>query len=241
MTANCNMEQCLAELVGTFTLVLIGCGTAAVAGPKAGYVGIALAFGLALIGMAYSIGPVSGCHINPAVSLGAWIAGRLSLKDFISYSIAQCLGAILGALVLLAILQGQLAPFDVQQSGLGQNGWGSGYLGEFGLTSAFVFEAAATFLFVFVILGSTHKSAPASIAGLCIGLTLVAIHLFGIHITGVSVNPARSLGPALIVGGKALEQLWLFILAPMLGAGIAGMLYRFNCCHPAMTEESQPE
>lgn len=224
------MKKALAELVGTFTLVFIGCGSAVFAGDQSGMLplGIAFAFGLAIVAMAYGIGPVSGCHVNPAVSLGALIAGRLPLKDFISYVIAQCLGAILGAGALYLILSGKAGGYDVHAAGLGQNGWGTGYQGEYGLMSAFVFEAVATFLFLVVILGSTHKLAPVGFAGLAIGLTLTAIHIVGIRITGVSVNPARSLGPALFVGGTALTQLWLFVAAPLLGAAAAGVLFRLG-------------
>jgi aquaporin Z len=220
------MNKALAEFIGTFTLVLLGCGAAVVAGKDVGVLGIAIAFGLALIAMAYGIGPVSGCHINPAVSLGAFLAGRMTIVDLVLYVIAQCLGAIAGAGVLYLIVSGKISGFDIGKSGLGQNGFGPGYLGEYGLISAFVFEAVATFLFLVVILGSTGKGAPSAMAGLAIGLTLVVIHIVGIQITGVSVNPARSLGPALFVGSGALAQLWLFIAAPCLGAVIAGLLFR---------------
>jgi len=188
--------------------------------------GISMAFGLALIAMAYGIGPVSGCHINPAVSLGALIAGRMSAAEFVQYVIAQCLGAIAGAFVLYMIASGKLSGFDVAKSGLGQNGWGKGYLGEYGLGAAFIFEVVATFLFVVVILGCTQRAAPGAMAGLAIGLTLIVIHIVGIQITGVSVNPARSLGPALFAGTGALSQLWLFIAAPCLGAAAAGILFK---------------
>ena len=188
--------------------------------------GISMAFGLALIAMAYGIGPVSGCHINPAVSLGALIAGRMSAAEFVQYVIAQCLGAIAGAFVLYMIASGKLSGFDVAKSGLGQNGWGKGYLGEYGLGAAFIFEVVATFLFVVVILGRTQRAAPGAMAGLAIGLTLIVIHIVGIQITGVSVNPARSLGPALFAGTGALSQLWLFIAAPCLGAAAAGILFK---------------
>ncbi len=179
--------------MGTFILVLFGCGVAVVAGDKVGIVGIAFAFGLALMGAAYGIGPISGCHINPAVSLGVCIAGRMSAKDMIGYWVGQFAGAILAAWVLLVIAVGT-AGYNLAANGLGQDGWGSGYQGEYNMPSAILFEFVATLIFVIVILGSTQKSAPSGFAGLAIGITLVAIHLFGIHITGVSVNPARSLG-----------------------------------------------
>ena len=218
------MNKALAEFLGTMTLVLLGCGAAVIAGKEVGVLGISFAFGFALIAMAYGIGPISGCHINPAVSLGALIAGRMEMAEFIQYVIAQCLGAIVGALILYLIVAGKLSGYDVGASGLGQNGWGAGYLGEYGLVSAFIFELVATFLFVVVILGSTGAGAPSAMAGLAIGLTLIVIHIVGIQVTGVSVNPARSLGPALFSG--AISQLWLFILAPCLGAAAAGALFK---------------
>lgn len=222
------MKKYFAELVGTFILVLFGCGTAVVAGDKVGILGIAFAFGLGLIAAAYGIGAISGCHINPAVSIGVWLAGRMKTAEMVGYWIGQFLGAILAAWVLSIIVSGIGGGYNIALSGLGQDGWGAGYQGGYDLTSAIVFEFVATLIFVLVILGSTHKSAPTGFAGLAIGLTLVAIHIFGIHITGVSVNPARSLGPALFVGGKALAQVWLFLLVPSLGGAAAGLLFRFR-------------
>lgn len=224
------MEKYLAEFIGTFTLVLFGCGTAVVAGGSVGVLGIAFAFGLALIAMAYGIGPISGCHINPAVTLGAWVAGRTKGRDVPFYIVAQVLGAIVAASVLMVILNGHIiggkvGAYDVAKNGLGHNGWGTDYGGEYNLMAAATFEFVATFLFVLVILGSTSDKAPAGFAGLAIGLTLVVIHIFGINITGVSVNPARSIGPALLVGGMALKQVWLFIVAPIAGALAAGVLF----------------
>jgi aquaporin Z len=220
------MKKYLAEMVGTFILVLFGCGTAVVAGDKVGITGIAFAFGFALIGAAYGIGPISGCHINPAVSLGVWVAGRMTVKDMIGYWIGQFAGAIAAAGVLSVLVSGVEGGYNLAASGLGQNGWGAGYQGGYSLTSAILFELVATLIFVVVILGSTQKAAPAGIAGLAIGITLVVIHIFGIHITGVSVNPARSFGPALFVGGKALAQVWLFLLVPSVGGILAGLLFR---------------
>ena len=217
------MKKYFAEFIGTFTLVLLGCGAATVAGEFVGVLGIAFAFGLALIAMAYSIGNVSGCHINPAVSLGMLLAKRMSAKDFSFYVVAQCLGAIAGAFVLLVMLKGLLSGYDMSVIGLGQNGYGEGYGLGFNLTSAIIFELIATFLFVFVILESTKERAPKGFAGLIIGLTLVVIHIVGIKITGTSVNPARSIGPALFIGGVALQQLWVFIVCPLV-AGIAAGL-----------------
>ena len=220
------MKKYLAELVGTFILVLFGCGTAVIAGDKVGILGIAFAFGLALIGAAYGIGPISGCHINPAVSLGVWTAGRMTIRDLIGYWVGQFAGAIIASSVLAVIASGVSGGYSLVTSGLGQDGWGPGYQGGYNLTSAIVFEFVATLIFVIVILGSTQKSAPAGFAGLGIGITLVAIHIFGIHITGVSVNPARSLGPALLVGGQALSQVWLFMLVPSVAGIVAGLLFR---------------
>lgn len=220
------MKKYLAELVGTFILVLFGCGVAVVAGDKVGIVGIAFAFGFALIGAAYGIGPISGCHINPAVSIGVWTAGRMTTGELIGYWISQFCGAILAAGVLSLIIRGVGGGYDISTSGLGQNGWGPGYQGGYNTTSAILYEFFATLIFVIVILGSTQKAAPAGFAGLAIGITLVAIHLFGIHITGTSVNPARSFGPALFVGGKALSQIWLFLLVPTIAGIVAGLLFR---------------
>lgn len=230
------MKKYFAELVGTFILVLFGCGTAVVAGDKVGILGIAFAFGLALIGAAYGIGPISGCHINPAVSLGVFVAGRMSIKDMFGYWVGQFIGGALGAWVLYVIVSGVGGGYNLAASGLGQNGWGPGYQGGYGLQSAILFEVIATLIFVVVILGSTQAKAPAGFAGLAIGITLVAIHIFGIHITGVSVNPARSLGPALIVGGQAMAQVWLFLIMPCIGAVIAGALFRIKAL-----EVEQPE
>jgi len=202
------MNKIVAEFIGTFTLVLFGCGAAVIAGAD-GMTGIGLT------------------HITPAVSLGAFLAGRMSISDMIMYWIGQVAGGLAGALVLMIIMQSKMEGWG---GGLGQNGWGAGYLGEYNMAGAFVFEVVATFLFLVVILGSTGAGAPGAMAGLAIGLALVVIHLVGINITGVSVNPARSIGPAVLGtaadGGKALSQLWLFIAAPMIGAAAAGILFR---------------
>lgn len=214
------MNKLIAEFIGTAVLVLIGCGAAVLGGEAIGQVGIALAFGLAIVAMAYGIGPVSGCHINPAVSLGVYLDGRMPLSEMIQYWIAQFAGALVGALILLAITG--------SNANLGQNGWGPGYLGEYALTAALIFEIVFTAIFVIVILGSTGKGSAPGFAGLAIGLTLTAIHLVGIQVTGVSVNPARSFGPAVLVGGNALAQLWLFIVAPLIGGAIGGLLFRFK-------------
>jgi len=225
------MKKPIAEFIGTFTLVFFGCGAAVIAGMGTGptaidVLGIAFAFGLAIVAMAYGIGPISGCHVNPAVSFGVLVAGRMTFSDFISYAIAQVLGAIAGAAALYLILSGKSAGWT---GALGQNGWGAGYLGQYNLLSALVFEVVATLLFLVCILGVTQKGSPSEFAGLAIGLTLVAIHIVGINVTGVSVNPARSLGPAIVGAGSnpgALGQVWLFIVAPLIGAGIAGLLFK---------------
>lgn len=227
------MKKYIAEFIGTFTLVLFGCGTAVVAGQQVGNVGIAFAFGFALVAMAYGIGPVSGCHINPAVSLGVFMAGRMSKHDLVGYVVGQILGGIAAAAVLAVIANGMLAGYNISQAGLGQNGWGQSYLGGYSLLAAMVFELVATFLFVTVILGSTRGGAPTAMAGLAIGITLTAIHLFGINITGTSVNPARSLGPALIVGGTALAQVWMFLVVPSVGGIVAGVLDRTGILTPS--------
>lgn len=232
------MKKYLAELVGTFILVLFGCGTAVVAGDKVGILGIACAFGFALVGAAYGIGPISGCHINPAVSLGVWTAGRMKLSDMFGYWVGQFLGAILAAWVLSLIVGGVGGGYNIATGGLGQDGWGPGYQGGYNVTSAIVFEFVATLIFIVVILGATQKAAPAGFAGLGIGITLVVIHIFGIHITGVSVNPARSFGPALLVGGQALSQVWLFLLVPSLAGIVAGLLFRTKVLE---AEDPMPE
>jgi aquaporin Z len=222
------MKKYIAELVGTFFLVFFGVGTAVVAGDKVGIVGIAFAFGLGLVAAAYGIGPISGCHINPAVSIGVWVAGRLKTIDLIGYWVGQFAGATLAALVIYLIASGVGGGYNIATSGLGQNGFGPGYQGGYSLTAAILYEVVATLLFVIVVLGSTQDVAPAGFAGLVIGLTLVAVHLVGIHITGTSVNPARSFGPAVFAGGQAISQLWVFLLAPSVEGAIAGMLFRLK-------------
>ncbi|MDP2296486.1 MAG: MIP family channel protein [Pseudolabrys sp.] len=228
------MQKQIAEFIGTFALVLFGCGAAVIGGMGSGptaidVLGISFAFGLAIVAMAYGIGPVSGCHVNPAVSFGVYMAGRMTLSEMISYAIAQILGAIAGAAVLYVILSGKASGWN---GGLGQNGWGAGYLGQYNMVSALVFEAVATFLFLVCILGVTQPRNATHIqglAGLAIGLTLVVIHIVGINVTGVSVNPARSLGPAIVgvaSNPAALGQVWLFIVAPLVGAAAAGLMFR---------------
>lgn len=217
------MTRYIAEFIGTLALVLFGCGAAVLAGTdNVGQLGIALAFGFAIICMAYGIGPISGCHVNPAVSLAAWVAGRMTVKDMVFYWVAQFAGALVGAAILLVLAK------DGGASGLGHNGWGPGYLGEYSMQAALVFEIVMTALFVIVILGSTGAGSAPGFAGLGIGIALAVIHIVGIQVTGVSVNPARSFGPAVLVGGEALAQLWLFFVAPAIGAVLGALLFRFN-------------
>ncbi|WP_431299567.1 aquaporin [Tabrizicola sp. BL-A-41-H6] len=218
-------KKLLAEGLGTAILVLFGCGTAVLMGPQVGMLGISLAFGLAIVAAAYGIGAISGAHLNPAVSLGMVAAGRMTFGEFAGYAVAQVIGAILGAGVLYLIASGT-AGYSLETNGLGANGYGAGYLGEYSLTSALVFEVVMTFIFVTVILGATGKGSTPGFAGLAIGLTLCAIHLVGINVTGVSVNPARSIGPAVFVGGNSLSHLWVFIAAPLLGGVLAGAVHR---------------
>ena len=209
-----------AELIGTLVLVFFGCGAAVLAGTEiVGQLGIALAFGLAIVAMAYGIGPISGCHVNPAVSLAVWVTGRMTARDMLLYWAAQFLGALLGAALLAVIAKTGVAS-------LGQNGFGDASAGGYSLQAGAVFEIVATAIFVIIILGVTGPGGEAPLAGLAIGLTLAVIHIVGIQITGVSVNPARSFGPAVLAGGQALAQLWLFIVAPLIGAVLGALLFR---------------
>jgi aquaporin Z len=220
------MKKLIAEIIGTATLVFFGCGSVVLAAAGTfDQLAVSLAFGLAIVAMAYGVGPVSGCHVNPAVSFGAFVAGRMKFNDFIAYAIAQCAGALIGAGILYAIASGG-PTLNADAVALGANGFDGRSPGGYGMQAAFVFEVVATFLFLVVILGSTQTGAPAQLAGLAIGLTLAVIHIVGIQVTGVSVNPARSLGPAVFEGAAALNQLWLFIIAPLVGAGLAGLMFR---------------
>ena len=218
-----------AEFIGTAWLVLGGCGSAVLAAafPQLGigFVGVAFAFGLTVLTMAYAVGHVSGCHLNPAVSVGLWAGGRFPAADLAGYVIAQVLGGIAGAGILYVIASGH-AGFDAH-AGFASNGYGEHSPGGYGLASALVCEVAMTFAFLFVILGATHGKAPTGFAPVAIGLCLTLIHLISIPVTNTSVNPARSTAPALFVGGWALEQLWLFWVAPIAGAVLAGFVYRW--------------
>lgn len=220
-----DVKKYVAELIGTFVLVFMGCGSAVLAGKDAiGYVGIALAFGFSVLAMAYAIGELSGCHINPAVSISMFVAGKMKLKDTVMYVIMQCLGAVIGASLLYGVALGK--PGYSLADGLGQNGYDLASPGGFSMVSGFVAEVVLTFIFLLVIFGSTSERAPKGFAGISIGLSLVLIHIVGIPITGTSVNPARSLGPAVIVGGTALNQLWLFWVAPIIGGLLAALVWR---------------
>ncbi len=217
-------QKFIAEMIGTFILVFFGCGAAVLMGAEIGFLGISFAFGLSIVAAAYGLGAISGAQLNPAVSLGFLLSGRMPASEFVAYVIAQLVGATVAALTILLIAQGN-AEYTVAANGLGQNGYGAGYNGEYSMMAAFLFEFVATLVFVTVILGATQSDAPLGFAGLAIGLTLTGIHLVGIDVTGVSVNPARSFGPALFAGGHALSQLWLFILAPLAGGALAGLLH----------------
>ena len=218
-------KKYVAEFIGTFVLVLMGCGSAVLAGSTIGFVGISFAFGLSLLAMVYAIGGISGCHINPAVSISMLAAGKLSVKDTVAYIVAQCLGAVVGAAALYVIAIGNPS-YSLASNGLGQNGYDAASPLGFSMTSAFVAEVLLTFIFLLVIHGSISEKVPKGFAGIPIGLSLVLIHLVGIPVTGTSVNPARSLGPAIIAGGTALNQLWLFWVAPIIGGLLAASVWR---------------
>jgi aquaporin Z len=226
---NDNLKRGLAEAIGTFWLVLGGCGSAVLAAtfPEVGIglVGVSLAFGLTVLTMAYSIGHISGCHLNPAVTVGLAAGRRFPARDIPLYVIAQVIGAVAAAFILLTIARGQ-AGFELGPTGLAVNGFGDQSPGGYSMVAALVIEIIMTAMFLFVIMGSTHGKAPAGFAPIAIGLCLTLIHLISIPVTNTSVNPARSTGPALLVGGLALQQLWLFWLAPLVGGAIGGILYR---------------
>lgn len=222
-------KKLVAEFIGTFWLVLGGCGSAVLAAgfPELGigFVGVSLAFGLTVLTMAYSIGHISGCHLNPAVSFGLWTSGRFATKELIPYIVAQVLGGIAGAGILYLIASGK-AGFDVT-AGFASNGFNEHSPGGFTMTSVLIAEVVMTFMFLIIILGATDKRAPAGFAPIAIGLGLTLIHLISIPVSNTSVNPARSTGVALFQGTWAVDQLWLFWLAPIVGAILAGLVYKF--------------
>ncbi|MFC3880046.1 aquaporin Z [Algoriphagus namhaensis] len=222
------MKKLAAEFIGTLWLVLGGCGSAVLAAgfPELGigFVGVSIAFGLTVVTMAYGIGHISGCHLNPAVTMGLWMGGRFEAKEVPGYIVAQVLGGLAGAAILYVIATGKAG---VELGGFASNGYGEASPGGYSMTSALVTEVVMTFIFLFVILGSTHPKAPAGFAGLAIGLCLVLIHLISIPVTNTSVNPARSTSQAIFAGGIYLQQLWLFWVAPIVGAILAGFVYRF--------------
>ena len=225
------MKKYLAEMIGTMTLVLVGCGSIVIAGQYIGVLGVALTFGFTILALVYTIGPISGCHINPAVTLAMWINGKINEKDSAYYILAQCIGAIIGAAVLLGIASGK-TDYSITTIGLGLNGFGENSPGGYSMLAGFFAEIVFTFLFVLVFLGSTHKNAPRGFSGLAIGLALAFVHLVSIPVTWTSVNPARSIGPALVAAlGEwslaPLAGLWLFITAPLLGAILAGVLWKY--------------
>jgi len=218
-----SVKKGLAEFIGTFVLVLFGCGSAATAGGNLGNLGIALAFGLSIVAMAYAIGPVSGCHINPAVSFAMLIRRKISGSDFILYVVSQIAGGLAGAALLYAIIDSTGSAV----ASLGANGFGEGYGIGISLGMAIVVEIVLTFVFVYTILGVTSEESNGRVAGLVIGLTLAFVHILGIALTGTSVNPARSLAPAVLLGGTALEQVWVFLTAPLAGGFLAAVVHRF--------------
>jgi aquaporin Z len=224
-----NIQRGIAEFLGTFWLVLGGCGSAVLSAAfpdvGIGLLGVSLAFGLTVVTMAYAIGHISGCHLNPAVTIGLWAGGRFDAKDIPLYVISQVLGAVAAAFTLYVIASGK-ADYSLATNGLAANGFAAGSPGGYSLAAAFLAELLLTFFFLFIIMGATDGRAPAGLAPLAIGLTLALIHLISIPVTNTSVNPARSTGPALVVGGLALQQLWLFWLAPILGGLLGGFVYK---------------
>lgn len=219
------MSRYMAEFVGTFVLIFAGCGSAVLAGSQIGTAGIALTFGLTLLALVYAIGYISGCHINPAVTIGALICRKISGLRAIGYIVAQILGGIAAAAVLLAVANGAPGGYDAAAKGFAANGYGDHSPGQYTLASAFLIEVVLTFFLVLTVLGATDVKAPVGFAGIAIGLVLAVGNLVAIPVTNASINPARSIGPAVFVGGWALSQLWLFIVAPLVGGAIAAGVY----------------
>ncbi|MGU3665343.1 aquaporin Z [Methylobacterium sp. A49B] len=231
-----DIRKCAAEAIGTFWLAFAGCGSAVIAAafPQVGIglLGVALAFGLTVVTMAYAVGHISGCHLNPAVTCGLAAGGRFPIHDIVPYVLAQVVGGVVGAILLYAIASG--APdFDLAK-GFAANGYGDHSPGHYSLIACFLSEAVLTMMFLFVIMGATHGKAPVGFAPLAIGLCLTLVHLVGIPVTNLSVNPARSTGPALFVGGWAVAQLWLFWVAPLVGGVLGGVLYRWLSEQPSV-------
>ncbi len=220
-------RRMVAEAIGTFVLVFGGVGSAVIAGDKIGFLGIAFAFGLSLLAMAYAVGPISGCHINPAVTFGLLVARKIELPMAVRYWISQVLGAVVAAAVLLIVVKSKSGGYDLQGSGFGANGFGEHSPGGYPLGGALIVEVVLTAFLVFTVLAATDRIANVAFAGLPIGLVLVLIHLVGIPVDNTSVNPARSIGPALMVGGWALAQLWVFVVAPMVGAVLGAAIHGF--------------
>ncbi len=234
-----NIKKYTAEFLGTAMLVIFGCGSACTNGFGIGYVGTALAFGLIIVAMAYSFGNISGCHVNPAVSIGMFINGKINAVDLVGYILAQFLGGIAGAGLLSFITDG-LVDADGVALGLGTNGYGSQSAMGISLTQAIVVEVILTFMFVFAVLGVTSRREYTSTSGLVIGLSLTVVHLLGLPFTGTSVNPARSFGPALLAGGEAFTQVWVFIVAPVVGAILAGLVFKVIDIKPVPQKRRRP-
>lgn len=233
------LKRSAAEMIGTFVLVFGGIGTAVIAGHEVGNVGIAFAFGLSLLAMAYAIGPISGCHINPAVTIGLLTAGRIDLPEALRYWGSQIVGAIIGAGAVLAIASGRPGGYSAGAEGLAANGYGAHSPAGYSLAAGFAVEVILTAFLVFTVLSATDRLANVAFAGIPIGLVLVLIHLVGIPVTNTSVNPARSIGPAVFVGGWALSQLWLFIVAPLLGGALAAAAHRLLFSHSARVDPGE--
>ncbi|MCW3983317.1 MAG: aquaporin Z [Candidatus Bathyarchaeota archaeon] len=219
------IKRYLAEFIGTMVLVLMGCGSAVFAGTYIGFLGVSFAFGISVLAMVYAIGSISGCHINPAITISMLVARKISARDAALYIVFQCVGAIVGAGIVYAIATGK-ASYSIAVSGLAQNGYAAASPAGYSLLAGLITEIVLTFIFVLVVHGSTSVRAPKGFAGLAIGMSLVLIHLVSIPITNTSVNPARSLGPAVFVGGVALEQLWLFWVAPIIGGILAALVWK---------------
>lgn len=233
------MNRYIAEVFGTFVLVFIGVGSIVTGGfggaLPLGQIGIGLSFGLALVAMAYTVGPISGAHLNPAVTVGAWLADRFPAEDVAPYIIAQIIGAVLGAGAIYALVSQGAAGYNIATLGLGQNGWDPKV---YGAAPIFAFEVVGTFIFVTVILAVTGGRGETALAGLVIGLTLAVLHFAFIPVSGNSLNPARALGPAIFVGGNALQQIWLYALAPLLGGALAGLVAKYDL--PDWAMKSRP-